>query len=337
MIEPRISHAALIVVAATIVAGDGGSISRSRMTVESAIPSGLPDFAVPNPRTRLRTSQQADARPSPSRWRYLSFADTSVLSRSYAARSGDHVDQDQELRGARRGQPGHGAVPGLTRSLTAVRRARPSPSESAGSKTQLTGLVGAVRASGRILVFASGLFGDLPTAVPGSHRDRGDGRPGSRSSRAAPAFRARPPRRLLPRADVAFGGVAVFGVLWGPGIAIGLSVLAFLWRAWHPYDAVLGRDDRRQGLPRPHALSGGAADSRPVALSLRRPALLRERDHLPGAAPLCTPYGDSPVPVKMVVVAAEPITDLDSTAADMVAEASTTNSRPRASNSPYAE
>ena len=33
----------------------------------------------------------------------------------------------------------------------------------------------------------------------------------------------------------------------GSWIAVGLSILAFLWRAWHPYDAVLGRADEVKG------------------------------------------------------------------------------------------
>ena len=46
---------------------------------------------------------------------------------------------------------------------------------------------------------------------------------------------------------VAFAGVAVLGVLWGVGIAIALSLLNFIRRAWRPHDAVLGRVDNLKG------------------------------------------------------------------------------------------
>ena len=48
-------------------------------------------------------------------------------------------------------------------------------------------------------------------------------------------------------AMVAFAGVAVLGVLWGVGIAIALSLLNFIRRAWRPHDAVLGRVDNLKG------------------------------------------------------------------------------------------
>ena len=48
-------------------------------------------------------------------------------------------------------------------------------------------------------------------------------------------------------AMVAFAGVAVLGVLWGVGIAIALSLLNFVRRAWRPHDAVLGRVDNLKG------------------------------------------------------------------------------------------
>ena len=164
----------------------------------------------------------------------LAFADTSVLSRSYAARFGTEDDQDQELRALGAANLATGLFQGFPISSSS---SRTPVAESAGAKTQLTGVIGAI-SLGAILVFANGLFRDLPTAVL-----------------AAIVIVAMIGlvdlagfRRLarVHHADfllsmICVGGVAVFGVLWGIGIAIGLSVLAFFWRAWHPYDAVLGR------------------------------------------------------------------------------------------------
>jgi MFS superfamily sulfate permease-like transporter len=115
---------------------------------------------------------------------------------------------------------------------------------------------------------------------------------------------------------VCVGGVAVFGVLWGIGIAIGLSVLAFLWRAWHPYDAVLGRATGVKGYhditryPEARQVPGLIIYRFDAPLFFANANIFRER--------LLTAVRESAIPVQTVVVAAEPITDLDSTAADML-------------------
>ena len=115
-----------------------------------------------------------------------------------------------------------------------------------------------------------------------------------------------------------FCGVALFGVLWGMGISIGLSVLAFLWRAWHPYDAVLGRATGVKGYhdltryPEAKQIPGLILYRFDAPLFFANATIFRER--------LLATVGGSEIPVKMIVVAAEPITDLDSTAADMLAD-----------------
>ena len=58
---------------------------------------------------------------------------------------------------------------------------------------------------------------------------------------------------------VCFVGVAVLGAIPGIGLAIVIAVIEFLWDGWRPHSAVLGRVERRQGLSRHHALSGGDA------------------------------------------------------------------------------
>jgi high affinity sulfate transporter 1 len=301
-IEPRIPSA-LIVVAATSIA-----VRWLDLSVETvgAIPAGLPDFALPNPDSddfgRLTLTALALA--------LLSFADTSVLSRSYATRFGDHVDQNQELRALGAANVATGFFQGFPISSSS---SRTPVAESAGAMTQLTGLVGAV-SLGVILVFANGLFGDLPTSVL-----------------AAIVIAAMVGlvdlvafRRLanVHRADfclalTCFCGVAVFGVLWGIGIAIGLSVLAFFWRVWHPYDAVLGRAPGVKGYhdltryPDARQVPGLLLYRFDAPLFFANATLFQDR--------LLTTVRDSTVRPKLVVVAAEPITDLDSTAADMLA------------------
>jgi high affinity sulfate transporter 1 len=300
-VEPRIP-AALIAVAVTSLA-----VSLLDLSVDTVggIPSGLPAFDVPNPDSgdlgRLTLTALALA--------LLAFADTSVLSRSYASRYGEHVDQNQELRALGAANLATGFFQGFPISSSS---SRTPVAESAGSKSQLTGLIGAV-ALGAILVFANDLFSDLPNAVLAAIViaamvglvDLAGFRRLSRVHRAD-----------FVLALTCFVGVAVAGVLWGIGIAIGLSLLAFLWRTWHPYDAVLGRAPGVKGY---HDVTRYTdAKQVPGLLLFRFDAPLFFANATVFRERLLAAVESSETPVKTVVVTAEPITDLDSTAADML-------------------
>jgi MFS superfamily sulfate permease-like transporter len=116
---------------------------------------------------------------------------------------------------------------------------------------------------------------------------------------------------------VCFLGVASLGVTKGIFIAVGLALIAFIWRAWRPYDAVLGRVDGLKGY---HDISRHPEARRIPGLVLFRwdaPLFFANaeifHDHVLRAV------ADSPTPSKWIVVAAAPVTDVDITAADMLA------------------
>jgi MFS superfamily sulfate permease-like transporter len=272
-----------------------------------SIPRGLPTFALPNP----GSSELGELTLTALALALLAFADTSVLSRSYASRFGESVDQDQELRALGAANFATGFFQGFPISSSS---SRTPVAESAGAKTQLACLIGAI-GLGVILVFASGLFGNLPAAVLAAIVIAA-----MISLVDLAGFRrlARVHRGDFLLALTCFVGVALFGVLWGMGISIGLSILAFLWRAWHPYDAVLGRATGVKGYhdltryPEAKQIPGLILYRFDAPLFFANATIFRER--------LLATVRGSAVPVKMVVVAAEPITDLDSTAADMLAD-----------------
>ena len=302
-IEPRLP-AALIVVVVSIVL-----VRWLDLSIETigSIPKGLPNFAIPTPDAvdlgRLALTAIALS--------LLSFADTSVLSRSYSARYGEEVDQNQELRALGAANFATGFFQGFPISSSS---SRTPVAESAGAKTQLTGVIGAL-GLGAILVFANELFADMPTAVLAAIVIAA-----MISLIDLAAFRrlAHVHRPDFVLAVTCFAAVAAFGVLWGIGIAIGLSVLAFLWRAWHPYDAVLGRATGVKGYhdvtryPEARQIPGLLLYRFDAPLFFANAGLFRER--------LLAAIRRNPDPVQLVVVAAEPITDLDSTAADMLAD-----------------
>ena len=237
----------------------------------------------------------------------VSFADTSVLSRTFALRGGYTVDQNQEMIALGAANVAAGLFQGFSISSSS---SRTPVAESAGAKTQLTGVVGALCIA-LLLVFAPALLQNLPNAALGavviaaclSLVDiQGFVR----------LYRLR--RGEFALALVCFLGVALLGVIQGIFIAVGLALLGFIWRAWRPYDAVLGRVEGLKGY---HDITRYPDAKRIPGLVLFRwdaPLFFANaevfREHVLQA------IADAPTPTKWVVVAAEPVTDIDVTAAE---------------------
>jgi MFS superfamily sulfate permease-like transporter len=113
-------------------------------------------------------------------------------------------------------------------------------------------------------------------------------------------------------------GVMFIGVLQGIVVAVVLSVIYIFKRAWSPYSAVLGRSP---GVPGYHDVRRYPdAEQVPGLLILRWSAPLffananQFRDRI---RDLVTAAGSPP---RWVLVAAEPITDIDTTAGAMLAD-----------------
>lgn len=304
-LAPRAPAALAAVVGAILVvaAFDLGE----RVVTVGPLPGGLPGPGVP----RLGVDELVTLGTSAVAIAVLAFADTGVLSRSYAGRLGEHVDANQELVALGVANIAAGFLQGFPISASASRTAA---AEAAGARTQLTGLAAAI-CLGAVLVFATRLFADLPLATL-----------------AAIVIAAvlglvdipvlarlwRVNRVDFALAASAFAGVTLVGVIEGIGIAIGLSVLVLLWRAWHPYDAVLGQIAGRKGYH--------DRDRHPDARQV--PGLLIYRFDAPlffanadvFRTRLLRAVQSASPPVRRVVVAAEPMTDVDSTAADLLVE-----------------
>jgi MFS superfamily sulfate permease-like transporter len=241
----------------------------------------------------------------------VAFADTSVLSRSFASRRGERVDQDQELFALGASNLAVGLFQGYPVSSSS---SRTPAAEAAGAQTQLTGIVAAVLI-GLVLLFATGLLAPLPEATLAAIV----------MVAVIGLIDVEALRRLfrLNRADFllaisALLGVAVVGVIPGIGVAIGLSVGALLWRAWHPYTAVLGRIDGRKGYHDRDRHPEGRQVPGLVLYRFDAPLFFANADAFRDG--VLDAIGQADAPVRRVVVAAEPITDVDTTAADMLEE-----------------
>jgi high affinity sulfate transporter 1 len=299
------------VVPGTLIAVVGAtwlvSILDLSVAVAGDVPSGLPTPTIPSPSVDdlgpLMLSALAIA--------LLAFADTSVLSRSYASRLGQRVDQSHELGALGVANIATGFFQGFPISSSS---SRTPVAEAAGARSQMTGVVAAV-ALAAVLVAGTGLLSGIPQAALSAvviaavlrlidlsalrwlfHVDRID----------------------FALAVTSFLGVVLFGILPGIGIAIGLSVLSVLERAWHPYTAVLGRVTGLKGYhdvvrhPEGRQVPGLLIFRFDAPLFFANAEVFRDAVH----RALAAADGE----VRLAVIAAEPITHVDSTAAQVLAE-----------------
>jgi MFS superfamily sulfate permease-like transporter len=113
-------------------------------------------------------------------------------------------------------------------------------------------------------------------------------------------------------------GVAVFGAIPGIGLAIAVAVIEFLWDGWRPYSAVLGRAEGVEGYhditryPDARQIPGLILLRWDGPLFFANAEFFKER--------VSNEIAKSPTPVHRLVVAAEPITSIDVTAADSLHE-----------------
>ena len=126
---------------------------------------------------------------------------------------------------------------------------------------------------------------------------------------------------------VCFAGVAVLGAIPGIGLAIVIAVIEFLWDGWRPHSAVLGRVDGVKGYhditryPDARRIPGLVLFRWDAPLFFANAELFHDR--------VLDAVAASPTPVRWLVVAAEPVTSVDVTAADVLAELDDTLARCR--------
>ena len=115
-----------------------------------------------------------------------------------------------------------------------------------------------------------------------------------------------------------FAGVAVFGAIPGIAIAIVIAVIEFLWDGWRPHSAVLGRADGVKGYhditryPNARLIPGLVLFRWDAPLFFANAELFHDR--------VLDAIARSPTPARWVAVAAEPVTSVDVTAGDILAE-----------------
>jgi high affinity sulfate transporter 1 len=303
----RIPGLLIAVAGATLVVGWFGLDQSAAVKVLGPLPQGLPSFGLP----WIGFEALGQVVIGGCAVAMVAFADTSVLSRTYAAKTRTQVDPSQEMVGLGAANFAAGLFQGFPISSSS---SRTPVAEAAGSKTQLTGVVGAVCVA-LLLLFAPNLLKDLPSsalaavviaAAIGLFEFADLGR----------IFRIQQWEFWL--SVVCFVGVAVFGVIPGIGIAVVLAVIEFLWDGWRPHHAVLGRVDGVRGYhdikryPDARLIPGMVLFRWDAPLFFANAELFHQR--------VRDAVAQSPTPVRRIVVAAEPVTSIDVTSADALAE-----------------
>jgi high affinity sulfate transporter 1 len=305
--RPQIPGVLVAVVGATVAVGVFGLAERYDLSVVGPLPKGLPSFEIPSVSFDHLQALVAGAVGIA----LVSFADTSVLSRTFAIRGGYRVDPNQELVALGAANVAAGFLQGFSVSSSS---SRTPVAEAAGAKSQATGLVGALAIALMLLLFPnvvrnlpdSALAAVVITAAIGLIEAAG----------VRKLYRVH--RTEFALSIACFLGVAVLGVIEGIFIAVALSLLNFIRRAWRPHHAVLGRADDVKGY---HDVTRYPDARRVPGLVLFRwdaPLFFANAEEF--ADEVRQAIASSPTPVRWVVVAAEPITDLDTTAADVLKE-----------------
>jgi len=214
----RVPGILVAVIGATAIVGALDLAARAGVSVLGPLPEGLPAFAIP----WVTYGDLVPVLIGGCAVALVSFADTSVLSRAYAARTGTNVDPNQEMVGLGIANLAAGFFQGFPISSSS---SRTPVAEAAGARTQLTGVVGALVVA-LLLLLAPSLLRNLPAA-------------------ALAAVVIASAIGLIEVTDlirifhiqrwefwlsvVCFAGVAVLGGILGIGLAVAIAIIGFLW------------------------------------------------------------------------------------------------------------
>jgi high affinity sulfate transporter 1 len=294
----------LVMVVLAIVVSAAFSLGERGVSLIGVLPEGFPPLTVPS----ISWSDVGPLVAGALAISLVSLADTISTASSFAGRTGQEVHGNQEMIGIGAANLAAGLFQGFPVSTSASRTA---VAEGAGARSQLTGVTGAVLII-VMIVFLPGLFRDLP-----------------QSALAAVVITAALSLADLPATArlwhqrkvefslsiVAFLGVALLGVLPGIGIAVGLSILNVFRRAWRPYQTTLGLVPDLAGYHDVRSYPDARVLSGLVIYRFDAPLFFANvksfRDAIIALA------RSDPEP-RWILVAAEPITDVDTTAADVL-------------------
>jgi MFS superfamily sulfate permease-like transporter len=294
-----------VAVVGAIVAVEVFDLTERGVEVVGSIPSGFPAPSWPG--------IGADVLPelflASIGLTWVTLTDTTVLSRGFAARLGDQVDPNSEIMALGVANASAGMFQGFPVSAST---SRTTTAHATGGRSQMVGVVSAALVL-LLLVAGGSLVESLPSTALAAvviaaaiHLfDAGS---------IGWLARVRRSEALLSVAATA--GVVLVGVLEGILIAVVLSLADFVRRLWRPYDAVLGRVERRRGYHDVRRHPDARLVPGLVLFRFDAPIFFANADHF--ARRVRDVIAEADGPVRRLVVAAEPITDIDTTGARML-------------------
>ena len=302
---PKVPSVLIVVVFAAVAVNALGLESRGVDTV-GVIPQGFPPLTVP----KVGWSDVPPLMVGAVAIAVVALADTMSTASAFAARQGEQVRGNQEMIGIGAANIAAGFFQGFPVSTSGSRTA---VAEQAGSKSQITGLVGAAVIT-LVLVFATGAMQYVPQPTLGAIV----------IVAALSLADIAGTRRLWRQRRIEFAlsmiallGVALLGVLPGILLAVSLSILNVFRRTWWPHHVELGRVDGIEGLH--------DTERYPEAEVL--PGLVVSRFDAPLIFANARTFGEAMRAIaeqrqglRWLVIAAEPITDVDTSASDMLQE-----------------
>ena len=293
----------LIVVILGIGVGVWLNLGSRGVALVGDLPRGFPSPAIPDVNWQtVRTLLGASMGVA-----FVAFADTSVLSRTMALRRHETVDANHELVALGLANVASGLFQGFPISAS---NTRTPVAEAAGAKTQLTGVVAAVTLV-IVTVAAPAAFRHLPKATLAAIVIAA-----AMSLIDLPAivrlYRVRRSEFLL--AIAAWFAVAMLGPVDGVVVAVLLSILNFLRLVWKPHTAELVRVDGLKGYHDRTRHPEGNVIPGLLLYRFDSPLLFANSRYF--AEDLQRRIAEQDSPVRRVVITAEPITDIDTSAAE---------------------
>lgn len=305
-VAPAVPGVLIAVGGATIVTAAFGLGATYGLSVVGSIPQGFPVPSFP----RVGLSDLPALAAAAVGMAFVTLADTTALSRSFALKYNDDVDPNQEILALGAANVSAGLFQGFPVSASASRTA---VADTAGGRSQVVGVVGAISIV-LLLLFANDLVKDMPSAslaavvIAASF---------SLFDLAATRELWRMRRSEFVLCMAALLGVTLIGVLAGIVVAVALSMGDFVRRSWRPYNVELGIVPGRVGLHDVDRHPDGTTVHRTLVFRFDAPIFFANANYF------CSQVkqrlsGDRRIDT--VVIAAEPITDIDTTGAESLAD-----------------
>jgi SulP family sulfate permease len=293
----------LVVVIGAIISSSIFQLAELGISVVGQIPSGLPMPQIP----QVSLADLRTLLPAALAMSVLIFSDEVLTARVFARKNHYEIDTNQELVAL----GSTNISSGLFQSFaTAASSSRTVVNDNSGGKSQMVGIISAVLVVVFLLFFTS-ILQNLPTVVLGAIIIVA-----SSSLIDIQEFRS---LNLVRHSEfylslLTLFGVLVIGIVAGIALAVGFSLLDFIHRVYRPHSSVLGTIDGVDGY---HGIApGGYNQVLPglIVYGFDAPLFFANAPYL--MAQIRDLVSTTDQPIRCLLLDAEAIPDIDTTAAD---------------------